>query len=137
MIKAKHIKFDGNRGRSDRKQYGIYHPGEAGPCVTGFDPETGTVEKEGIEAKREYIAWFESNAPSMNERLWKIREQLTIAEKNIFDAIIELPPMEKREAVRKVSEHTGIGRETVRWHFGSIMWAIDKMDKLDDIKEAA
>ena len=137
MMKAKDIKFDGNRGPLDWKQYGIYHPAEAGPCVTGFDPETGTVEKTGIEPKREYIAWFENNAPSMSKRLWKIREQLTIAEKNIFDAIIDLPPMEKREAVRKVSEHTGIGRETVRWHFGSIMWAIRNMNELDDIRETA
>jgi hypothetical protein len=131
------IKFDGNRRWNDKKQYGIYHPAEVGPCVSGFDPETGTVEKEGIEVKREYIAWFENNAPSMNEKLWRIREQMTIATKSIFDAILELPPMEKREAVRKVSEYTGISKETVRYHFGSIMWAIEEMDELDNLKKAA
>ena len=116
MLTEKDIRIDGNRKQFDRKQYGIYHP---------------------AEGHWSYIQHVENNAPSMSKRLWKIREQLTIAEKNIFDAIIDLPPMEKREAVRKVSEHTGIGREPVRWHFGSIMWAIRNMNELDDIRETA
>ena len=89
------------------------------------------------EGPLSYIAGVENNAPSMSEKLWKIREQLTIAQKNIFDAVIELPPMEKREAVRKVSEHTHLCKEVVRDHFWAIRWAIDRMDEFDNLKEAA
>ena len=114
---VKRVPYGGCHGpRPKYRKYGTYHSSEGSSW---------------------YIAQVENNAPAMSEKLWKIREQLTIAEKNIFDAIIDLPPMEKREAVRKVSEHTGIGRETVRWHFGSIMWAIRNMNELDDIREAA
>jgi len=114
---VKRVPYGGCHGPAPRyRKFGTYHSSEGSSW---------------------YIAQVENNAPAMSEKLWKIREQLTIAEKNIFDAIIDLPPMEKREAVRKVSEHTGIGRETVRWHFGSIMWAIRNMNELDDIREAA
>ena len=135
MMKAKDIKFDGNR-RGPR-QYGVYHPAEAGPCVTGFDPETGTVEKAGIESKREYIAWFENNAPPMSKRLWKIREQLSIAKKRVFDAIVELPEMDEGEAAHKVSEHICVCPSVVKDHFYSIMLTIKSMDELDYIREAA
>ena len=128
MMKAKDIKFDGNR-RGPR-QYGVYHPAEAGPCVTGFDPETGTVEKAGIESKREYIAWFENNAPPMSKRLWKIREQLTIAQKSVFDAIIELPEDHQWLQMKPLPS-------VVKDHFYSIMLTIKSMDELDYIREAA
>ena len=128
MMKAKDINFDGNR-RGPR-QYGIYHPAEAGPCVTGFDPETGTVEKAGIESKREYIAWFENNAPPMSKRLWKIREQLTIAQKSVFDAIIELPEDHQWLQMKPLPS-------VVKDHFYSIMLTIKSMDELDYIREAA
>ena len=88
------------------------------------------------EGPLSYIAGVENNAPSMSEKLWKIREQLTIAEKHIFDAIIELPPMEKREAVRKVSEYTDRCKEVVRSHFWSIRQTIDRMDEFNNIKES-
>tara|TARA_Y100001938_G_scaffold4507_1_gene5652 strand:+ start:1307 stop:1645 length:339 start_codon:yes stop_codon:yes gene_type:complete len=110
------IKYWRNRPSVARKEYGVYHHGEGSP---------------------DHIQHVENNAPSMSERLWRIREQLTIAEKIIFDAIIELPEMEKREAVRKVSEYTGTCKETVRWTFGTIMWTIKNMDELDNIREAA
>jgi hypothetical protein len=110
------IKYWRNRPADARKEYGVYHQGEGGP---------------------DYIQHVENNAPSMSERLWRIREQLSIAEKRIFDAIIELPEMEKGEAVRKVSEYTYTSQETVRLHFKSILWTIKKMDELDNIKEAA
>ena len=106
----------GHRPAGARKEYGVYHHGEGSP---------------------EYIQHVENNAPSMSERLWRIREQLTIAEKRIFDAIIELPEMEKREAVRKVSEYTYTCQEAVRMHFNAIGWAIKTMDELDNIREAA
>ncbi len=111
------IKYWGNRPAFARKEYGVYHHGEGSP---------------------EYIQLVENNAPSMSERLWRIREQLSIAEKRIFDAIIELPEMEKREAVRKVSEYTGTCQDTVRWHFKAIEWAIcwATMDELENIREA-
>ena len=106
----------GHRPWDARKEYGTYRHQEGPPS---------------------YISAVEDNAPSMSERLWKIREQLTIAQKNIFDAVIELPPMEKREAVRKVSEHTHLCKEVVRDHFWAIRWAIDRMDEFDNLKEAA
>ena len=106
----------GHRPAGARKEYGVYHHGEGSP---------------------EYIQLVENNAPSMSERLWRIREQLTIAEKRIFDAIIELPEMEKREAVRKVSEYTYTYQETVRMRFKGILWTIKNMDELDSIREAA
>ena len=46
----------------------------------------------------------------MSEKLWKIREQFTIAEKIVFDAIITLPPMDKKEAVSKIAEYIGRSR---------------------------
>ena len=110
------VEYWRNRPSVARKEYGVYHHGEGSP---------------------DYIQHVENNAPSMSERLWRIREQLTIAEKRVFDAIIELPEMEKREAVRKVSEYTGTCKETVRWTFGIIMWTIEKMDELENIREAA
>mgnify|MGYP001415895199 FL=1 len=110
------IKYWRNRPADARKEYGVYHHGEGGS---------------------DYIQHVENNAPSMSERLWRIREQLTIAEKIIFDAIIELPEMEKSEAVRKVSEYTYKSQETVRLHFESILRTIKKMDELDNIREAA
>ena len=89
------------------------------------------------EGPLSYIADVENNAPSMSERLWKIREQLTIAEKNIFDAVIELPPMEKREAVRKVSEYTHLSEGVVRNHLGAVYGTIRDMDEFDNLKKAA
>jgi len=114
------------------RKYGTYHPAEVGPVVSGFDETTGTVEEEGMGPKAEYIAWFENNAPAMPEHLWKKREQLTIAEKRIFDAIIELPPMDKKEAVSKIAEHTGISKSTVNWHRNTIMAMIDE----EELREA-
>ena len=102
--------------RTDPRKYGIYRQAE-GPLS--------------------YIADVENNAPSMNERLWKIREQLTIAEKNIFDAVIELPPMEKREAVRKVSEYTHLSEGVVRNHLSAVYGTIRDMDEFDNLKKAA
>ena len=110
------IKYWRNRPAVARKEYGVYHHGEGSP---------------------DHIQHVENNAPSMSERLWRIREQLTIAEKIIFGAIIELPEMEKREAVRKVSEYTGTCKETVRWYFEIIMLTIEEMDELENIREAA
>jgi len=62
------------------------------------------------EGPLSYIAGVENNAPSMSEKLWKIREQFTIAEKIVFDAIITLPPMDKKEAVSKIAEYIGRSR---------------------------
>ena len=101
--------------RTDPRKYGIYRQ---------------------AEGSLSYIATVENNAPSMSEKLWKIREQLTIAEKNIFDAVIELPPMKKREAVRKVSEYTHLSEGVVRDHLGAIYGTIRDMDEFDNLKEA-
>ena len=114
MITEENIKiipYGGCHGpKPKHRKYGTYHQSE-GP--------------------KSYITEVENNAPAMSERLWKVREQLTIAEKNIFDAIIELPPMKKREVTRMVSKYTGRSAYTVRWHLQSIMWTINKIDKLN------
>ena len=102
--------------RTPPREYGIYRQAE-GPLS--------------------YIAGVENNAPSMSEKLWKIREQLTIAEKNIFDAVIELPPMDKREATRKVAEYTKLSEGVVRNHLNAVYAKIRDMDEFDNLKEAA
>ena len=89
------------------------------------------------EGSLSYIAGVENNAPSMSEKLWKIREQLTIAEKNIFDAVIKLPPMDKREAARKVAEYTKLSEGVVRNHLSAVYAAIRDMDEFDNLKEVA
>ena len=95
------------------RKYGTYHHAEAGDLG--------------------YIKWLEENAPAMPEHLWKKREQLTIAAKRVFDAIIELPPMDKREAVSKISEHIGLSKGTVNWHRNTIMAVLDE----EELREAA
>jgi hypothetical protein len=102
--------------RTPLREYGIYRQAE-GPLS--------------------YIAAVENNAPSMSEKLWKIREQLTIAEKNIFDAVIELPPMEKRETARKVAEYTKLSEGVVRTHLSAVYAMIRDMDEFDNLKKSS
>ena len=80
------------------------------------------------EGPLSYIAGVENNAPSMSEKLWKIREQFTIAEKIVFDAIITLPPMDKKEAVSKIAEYIGRSNGLVRDHYNWIMKTIDSYE---------
>ena len=94
------------------RKYGTYHQAEA--------------------ADLGYIKWLEENAPAMPEHLWKKREQLTIAAKRVFDALIELPPMDKKEAVSKISEHIGLSKGTVNWHKNTIMAVLDE----EELREA-
>ena len=81
---VKRVPYGGCHGpRPKYKKYGTYHSSEGSSW---------------------YIAQVENNAPAMSEKLWKIREQLSIAEKRLFDSIIEMededfpeytPPMRK------------------------------------------
>ena len=81
---VKRVPYGGCHGpRPKYKKYGTYHSSEGASW---------------------YIAQVENNAPAMSEKLWKIREQLSIAEKRLFDSIIEMededfpeytPPMRK------------------------------------------
>jgi len=93
--------YDRQYRQYEPRKYGTYHHGEGCP---------------------DRIKWVEENAPSMSEKLWKIREHLTIAEKNVFDAIIELPKMKKREVVSKVARYIGRSNGQVRLQCNSI-WA--------------
>jgi len=76
------IPYGGCHGPKPKyKKYGTYHSSEGSSW---------------------YIAQVENNAPAMSEKLWKIREQLSIAEKRLFDTIISMeefpeyePPMRK------------------------------------------
>ena len=96
--------------RTPPRKYGIYRQAE-GPLS--------------------YIADIENNAPAMSERLWKIREQLTIAEKIVFDTIIELPPMDKKESVSKIAEYLNLSKAVVYAHKNAILALFDS----DDLKE--
>ena len=110
--------YGGCHGPAPKKKYGTYHQAEAGNVIGD---------------KLQYIEWFEGNAPAMGEKLWKIREQFTIATKNIFDAMIELPPMKKREYVSKISEYTGLTKDTVRGHMNHIVYMIDPEELKDSL----
>ncbi len=101
------IEYWPNRPCDAPKKYGIYHHNEGGV---------------------DYIKWVEENAPAMSEKLWKIREQFTIAEKIVFDAIITLPPMDKKEAVSKIAKYIGRSNGLVRDHYNWIMKTIDSYE---------
>jgi|ETNmetMinimDraft_35_1059890.scaffolds.fasta_scaffold233903_2 transcription antitermination factor NusA-like protein len=98
-------------------------------------------KKYGTYLKQEgppsYIEYVENNAPSMTEELWKIREQMTIAEKKVFDAIVELPLMEKKEAVRKIANHLGEHPATVRMKYDCVRGVIERLEKLDTLRKVA
>ena len=76
------IPYGGCHGPKPKyRKYGTYHQSEGPAC---------------------WIAMVENNAPAMSEKLWKIREQLSIAEKRLFDTIVSMeefpeyePPMRK------------------------------------------
>lgn len=67
---VKRVPYGGCHGPAPRyRKFGTYHQGEGSSW---------------------YIAQIENNAPAMSEKLWKIREQLSIAEKRLFDTIIAM-----------------------------------------------
>ena len=111
MLTEKDIRIDGKQKSGAKRQYGVYHPGEG---------------------HWSYIQHVENNAPPMSKRLWKIREQLSIAQKKVFDAIIELP-----EDHQWLQIDECVCPSVVKDHFYSIMLTIKSMDELDYIREAA
>ena len=48
-----------------------------------------------------------------------------------------LPPMDKREATRKVAEYTKLSEGVVRNHLNAVYATIRDMDEFDNLKEAA
>jgi hypothetical protein len=79
------IPYGGCHGPAPKyKKYGTYHSSEGSSC---------------------YIAQVENNAPAMSEELWKIREQLSIAEKRLFDSIIEMEDEDFPEYTPPMREH--------------------------------
>ena len=110
-MKVKYKSYGGNHG-SYEKVYGTYHQAEGPPS---------------------WIAHVENNAPSMSEKLWKKREKLNIAEKRIFDAIIVLPPIDKRESVSKIAEYLNLSKGQVNIHRNTI----SDLFEPEDFMEAA
>ena len=108
--------YDRQYRQYEPRKYGTYHHGEGCGWRAG-----------SASAAADHIKWVEENAPSMSEKLWKIREQLTIAEKEVFDSIIELPPMKKREVVSKVAIYLGRSNGQVRLQYNSVVAALKEI----------
>jgi len=67
-----------------------------------------------------WVSMVEDEAPSMSEKLWKIREQFTTAERRLFDAIITLPPMDKIKSVYILSEYLQLSKTQIRYTLDNI-----------------